>query len=190
MKNISILIAGLLLTLSAHATEVSDVEIAIGIGIGIGIGKYYESVKVYDTVSMSNLMHPQALKKFRTTITNALMGNKKELAKRELLPLFSVRNLSQYNMLTDKAAYKRLNDVIAKAQPKTLTFMKSSQFEIVNVAHKNDLAYVSYTLTMNINGLSASKDIVQRLKLHDGNWLLLLPPDGEAAIAGIKARFE
>ena len=29
MKNISILIAGLLLTLSAHATEVSDVEIAI-----------------------------------------------------------------------------------------------------------------------------------------------------------------
>jgi hypothetical protein len=54
---------------------------------------------------------------------------------------------------------------------------------------KNELSYITYTLGLNIEGRYVNKDVVQKLKLHNGKWLLLLPPNGEATIAGIEARY-
>jgi hypothetical protein len=51
---------------------------------------------------------------------------------------------------------------------------------------KNELSYITYTLGLNIEGRYVNKDVVQKLKLHNGKWLLLLPPNGEATIAVLK----
>ena len=182
MKFFSLLIVGLVFSLSVQASDQSEVESVVD--------RYFESIQVYDTAIMSSMMHPEALKRFRTPILNALEGSKREQAKMELLPLFSVSNVEQYKSLTDVEAYKRLNDFVAKAQPQLIALMKSTDFEVVNIALKGDIAYVNYTLTMNIQDQSVEKDVVQKLKLHDGSWMLLLPPDGEATIAGIEARFK
>jgi len=181
MKYFSVLITALLFNLSVQAADRTGAEAVFN--------EYSVAVQVYDTAAIASLMHPDALKKFRVSITNALNGNKSALAKRQLLPLFLVSTVEQYSKLSDFEAYKRLNDFIVQTQPELITLMKASQFEIVDIVFKKELAYVTYTLTMNMQGKTASKDAVQKLKLHNGNWLLLLPPSGEATIATIVARF-
>jgi len=182
MKYFSLLITALLFNLSVQAADRAGVERVFS--------DYSAAVQVYDTAAIASLMHPDALKKFRISITNALNGNKSALAKRQLLPLFLVSTIEQYSKLSDFEAYKRLNDFIVQAQPQLIALMKGSEFEIVDIVFKSELAYITYTLTMTMQGQLVSKDAVQKLKLHNGTWLLLLPPSGEATIASIVTRFK
>ena len=158
-------------------------------GAASAITRYFDAIKTYDTAIIANMMHPQALGQFRTTINKALQGEKSDLAKMELLPLFSVASIEEYMQLSDAEAYKRLNDVVAKAQPQLIDLMKSSNFEVVSESTKEDLVYITYSLTLTIEGQTISQDAVQKLKEHDGQWLLMLPSDGEATIAGIENRY-
>lgn len=163
------------------AEEGSDARVAIL--------KYFEAAKSIDTSAMSDLMHPEALKQFRNAFDSALNGTKRDLARSEILPIFGSQSIEDYKKLGDREAYKRFNDLIFSAQPDFVKLMNESKFEIVTENIKGDIAYFTYTLTINYNGKSVSKDVVQKLKLHNGNWLLLLAADAEASIAGISARY-
>lgn len=104
--------------------------------------------------------------------------------------MFDVSTLTDYRKLTNKEAYQRLNNVIARAQPNLAQMMRTSRLDIVDASLKGDVAYVAYSLTVNIQGRDVSKDVVQKLKKHDGKWMLLLLPTAEATIAGINAQFQ
>lgn len=152
--------------------------------------QYSVALRAYNTGLMTDLMHPDALLTFRNTFDAALKGPKSTQAQRELLPLFDVSTLTDYRKLTNKEAYQRLNNVIARSQPNLAQMMQSSRLDIVDTSLKGDVAYVVYSLTVNIQGRDVSKDVVQKLKKHDGKWMLLLPPTAEATIAGIHAQFQ
>ena len=139
---------------------------------------------------MTALMHPDALKRFRTTIDAALRGSKKDLAATELLPLFSVTSAEDFAQLTDVEVYKRLNDTIARTAPGLVDMMSKAKFEMLGSFLKDDLAYVNYNLVITVDGKAISTQVVQTLKMHDGKWLLMLPSKSEASIAGIEARFQ
>jgi hypothetical protein len=49
---------------------------------------------------------------------------------------------------------------------------------------------VTYNLKMTVEGTPVSSHVVQTLKSHNGQWLLLLPSTADATIAGIEARFK
>ena len=49
---------------------------------------------------------------------------------------------------------------------------------------------MTYNLGMTVNGKAITTQVVQKLKLYDGKWLLMLPSTAEASIAAIEARFK
>jgi hypothetical protein len=150
---------------------------------------YGQATKTFDTRQMSALMHPDALRRFRKTIDAALAGPKKDLAAKELLQLFSLTKAEDFAELSDIEAYKRLNDTIVKLSPDVVDMMKAATFEIVGSFLKDDLAYVTYNLGVTVDGTVVTTQVVQKLKLHDGKWLLMLPSTAEASIAAIETRF-
>jgi hypothetical protein len=151
---------------------------------------YAQATKSYDTGKMSALMHPEALKRFRAIFDAALQGPKKDLAAKELLPLFSLTAAADFAQLTDQEAFKRLNDTVAKAAPQIVDMMSGATFAVVGSFLKDDLVYVTYNFGVTVNQKAMSSQVVQKLKLHDGKWLLMLPSTAEDSIAEIEARFK
>lgn len=181
MKYCYCLILGLLIAMTTQASDKTDVERIFY--------QYFDSVKVYDISMMSSLMHPEALAQFRRPFTEAFNGKKSEQAKKELFPLFNVTNIEQYDKMTNVAAYEELNNFIVKTQPEIVILMKDTEFKPIDINVKNDVAYVTYILSMNYQGSLINKDSIQKFKLHEGNWMLMLAADGEATIAGIDAQY-
>lgn len=174
-------VLGMVLSCAAFASEESEVKSVMT--------QYFDAAKVFDTSEMASLMHPEALGRFRRAIDRALHGEKKELAEEELLPLFSLTSMAKYTDLTDLELYQRLNETVRNTQPNLVAIMETSTFEFVAEAARGDVVYVTYILTIDVEGHEISKDVVQKLKKHNGQWLLLLPADGEASIAEIAARY-
>jgi hypothetical protein len=182
VKSLIIATLCLFLSFSATAQDSSGAEAAFR--------SYWAVTKTYDTEAMAASMHPDALRRFRTSIDAALAGPKRDRAANELLPLFSVTTVAAYSALSDSEAYKRLNDTLAKGAPDLLHMMSTSDSEIVGTLVKDGIAYVTYNLKMTVQGNSISTQAVQTLKMHNGKWLLMLPPTADATIAGIDAEFK
>ncbi|MEO1543510.1 MAG: hypothetical protein AAFR75_05755 [Pseudomonadota bacterium] len=169
--------------LSGHvcAQERADAQLALL--------AYFEATRTYDTVTMSSMMHPKALYRFRNTINLALRGPNSEAAESTLLPLFAVNSVSEFEALSDVEAYQRLNDVIASSVPELIAMMRDASMEIVGETHRESIVYVTYVMKMKIEGEEIEVEVVQKLKQHDGVWMLLLPSKADATIAGIEAEF-
>lgn len=181
MKTLSYLFMGLFICLTVQANQQAAVEQTAQ--------KYFQAVKAYDTNAMSKMLHPEALAQFRSSLDSAFAGSKKEQAKKELLPLFSVSTLDQFNALSDQQAYLRFSNFVVNSQPQLKTLMQSANINVIGAMVEGDVAVVNYTLSMTIQGQSINQDTLQKFKLHDGKWLALLPPNGEASIAGIRNRY-
>jgi hypothetical protein len=150
---------------------------------------YTEATRVYDPALMTRFMHPEALRQFRTTIDAALAGPKSGAAKAELLPLFAVQTVEEFRALSDFDAFMRMNETVSKASPELMQLISTARYEIVGTVHKDGLAYVTYMLTIVVDGKSVSSQVVQTLKPHDDQWLLMLPASAGAAVAKIEARY-
>ena len=151
--------------------------------------QYFKALKTYDTTEMASLMHPEALKRFRGAINSALHGKKQEFARKELLPVFGTTDLVEYQSLSDREAFKRLNDAISNSAPLLIDMLEKSDFKIINISEKSNVAYVVYILNIYANEQKASTEIVQKLKIFEDKWLLLLSAEADATIAGINAKY-
>lgn len=155
----------------------------------LALEEFVEASQVYDTARMASLMHPEALQRFRGVIVAALEGSKGDLAEAEMLPLFSVSTPDEFSKLSNVETYKRLTDAVARAAPQLIELMANSEFEIVGTVITDGIAYVTYAMTITLEGRPVSQDVVQKLKPNDGRWMLLLPTSAEATIAGIESRY-
>ncbi|WP_340680173.1 hypothetical protein [Paraglaciecola sp.] len=165
-----------------HADQTSDAKIVLS--------KYFEALKVYDTTIMSDLMHPEALAQFKGVFNGALNGPKSDLAKLKILPLFKVGTVEEFKKISNKDVYKSYNDMVVNARPEILKIMKESQFSIVTSDIQKGIAYFTYNMTLNIDGQIVNENVVQKLKLNNGNWMLLLPEDAETSIAIIANKYK
>jgi hypothetical protein len=150
---------------------------------------YCDAMRSYDTSAMANLMHPDALSRFRAVFDSAFNGARKVEARKQLLPLFSVNSYEEFSKLGNADAFQMLNKNIASMSPELVSIMKESSCEIIGSIPKGDEVLITYTLGMTIKGQKVSKDVVQRLKKLNNKWLLMLPPTAEETIAGIEAEF-
>ena len=151
--------------------------------------KYLEAARLYDTAIMSDLMHPEALKQFKDTFGNALNSSKGDLAKSEILPIFGVRTIEEFESLSNRDAFKRFNDLLISDDPEFVELMNKAQFSIITIKIEDNIAYVTYSATIEINGQTINQNVVQKLKIHDGTWRLLLAEEAEAAISSIASRY-
>ena len=151
---------------------------------------YIQALKNCDTRAMADLMHPDALKRFRSIIDSALTGPKSKLAEEELLPLFRVKSLPDYYSLSDREAYYNMNEVIAASAPELIDMMKNAQINIISLNNQDELIYVIYSLGLEVKGQEVSKEVVQKMKLHDEQWMLMLSAEAAATVARINARYK
>lgn len=180
MKSLSYLFLGWFICFSVQANQQAEVKQVAQ--------HFFNAVKSFDSESVANMLHPEALAKFKGTFSEALHGPKSEQAKQELLPFFSVSSIAQFDALTDKEAYLRFSNFMS-SQPQLLIMLQAARFIYQGALVSGDVATVNYTLSMGIQGQSIDRASVQKFKLYKGQWLALLPPDGEASIAGVKARY-
>jgi hypothetical protein len=83
-----------------------------------------------------------------------------------------------------------MNDTIRESAPELVELMSTSTYEIVGSFIKDEIAYVTYDLAIIVKGKGVRSQVVQTLKQHEGEWLLMLPSTAEASVAGIEARFQ
>ena len=181
MKKLLTVSICLLVSCFAFAQDKSGAEAALT--------KFVEATKAYDTARMASSMHPEALQRFRAVIETALKSGKADLAKAELLPLFSVSSVEDFSKLSDVEMFKRLSDSVARAAPQVIELMAKSEFEILGTVVTGEIADVTYNMTINVEGQSVKQEIVQKLKPSNGRWMLLLPATSEATIANIESRY-
>jgi len=153
------------------------------------MARFVDATRAYDTARMASSMHPEALQRFRTVIEGALRSGKADMAKVELLPLFSVSSVEDFSKLSDVEIFKRLSDSVAKAAPQVIELMAKSEFEILGTVVTGDIADVTYNMTINVEGQSVKQEIVQKLKPSNGQWMLLLPATSESTINNIESRY-
>ena len=151
--------------------------------------EYVEATKSWTVSSIADLIHPEALAMFRDVIDDALLGEKSERARKELLPLFKVSSYEEFEKISDHLAYQRISEYIGEKAPDLISLMESSNYEIINQITDGDEVVIVYKLTMTVKGQAITQETLQRLKIHENKWYLLLPPSAAASIAGIKAQF-
>lgn len=158
-------------------------------GAEAAMTRFVAATQAYDTARMASSMHPEALQRFRAVIEAALESGKGELAKAELLPLFSVSSVDDFSKLSDVEMFKRLSDSVAQAAPQVIELMAQSEFEILGTEMTGEIAEVTYAMTIKVEGQGVRQEIVQKLKPSNGQWMLLLPATSESTIANIESRY-
>lgn len=151
--------------------------------------EYAEAARSWDVDRIVSLTHPEALSTFRETIDNALTGKKSDQARKELLPYFSVSSYEEFKLLSDDVVYQRMNDTVKKNLPHLVDVLANSEYEITERLDNGSEVVIVYRINFLIEGNSVAKETLQRLKLYDGEWRLLLPPDSEATIANLEAMY-
>jgi hypothetical protein len=158
-------------------------------GADAALTKFVEATRAYDTARMASSMHPEALQRFRAVIEAALKSGSADLAKAELLPLFSVSSVEDFAKLSDVEMFKRLSESVAKAAPQVIELMAKSEFEILSTVVTGEIADVTYNMTITVEGQKVEQEIVQKLKPYNGQWMLLLPATAETTIANFESRY-
>ena len=150
---------------------------------------YTAATRSWDAERMAKLMHPEALRRFREAFNAAFLGERSAQARTDLLPLFAVSTYEDYVALSNVEAYQRLNEVIARSSPQLAEIMANTEYEMIGQVQSGDAVFVTYVLAVPVEGRVVRKQVVQELKQHEGSWLLMLPPDGEATIARLDAQY-
>ena len=181
MKKMALLILIVATCTQALAEEVSGPETAML--------KYADAAKSFDAERITQLMHPEALQKFRVAFNDAMDGENGTRAQAELLPLFAVSTFEAYKDLSNEEAFKRLNETVSRGSSELTAAMGDSEYEIIGRVQEGEEVVLAYALTVTIKGQRLRQEVVQRLKQHNGVWLLLLPTSADASLAGLEARY-
>ncbi|WP_027710426.1 hypothetical protein [Zooshikella ganghwensis] len=153
------------------------------------MNEYGKALKVYDTKRMADLMHPDALKRFKKVIQNALTSERSEKAKKDLLPMFAVESIQDFEKLSEKEVFRRSSEFIVYLKPEYIELFKSSTITFVDESYSGNRGFAVYNIGINFNGKVIKQHVVQQMKRHDDKWFLLLPEEAEASIAAIENRY-
>lgn len=151
--------------------------------------EYAEASKSFDAARIASLMHPEALQRARESFESAFRGENSDRARAHLLPIFSVSTYDEFVGLSDVEAFRRLNESVSRADPELVEIMATAEYEVIGQVQRGDEVFLTYVFTVTLEGRPISQEVVQRLKQHQGEWLLMLPASSEATIAAIEAQY-
>jgi hypothetical protein len=130
-----------------------------------------------DWSSYARLMHPDALAEARKTFRPIVAADESGKFAEQF---FGVKNSTEFDALSDIAAFEALLNNITKNIPLVGELLKTTDFSIIgSVPEGTDLVHVLYRTGMKAGQLSVSKLEVISLRRHQGRWRLMLTGDFE-----------
>lgn len=150
---------------------------------------YIKTVKAWDTERMAEYMHPEALSRVRMVFDEALQGDRQSLARAHLFPVLSVSTYREFSELSGAQVFRRVYEQATASTPGLRELMSRTEYEILGQEVTGNEVVLTYEITLKSQDKEVVQKVEQRLKQHEGEWLLLLPPDSEATIGSIKARY-
>ncbi|EGU34499.1 hypothetical protein VIBRN418_15548 [Vibrio sp. N418] len=161
-----VILMSLIVTFGVHATERDKVA-----------KHYVAAIVSHDFEQVAELIHPDALAVFKQKVDNALQSSKQNLVEKELLPLLDVDSRQQAVELTAKQAYINFSQSLMAKFPNQDIEIANSSVEYLGEVTHGDTITVTYKMTFNIGGKSASNIVQHNFKKYQDSWRILLTPE-------------
>lgn len=138
-----------------------------------------------------NLMHPEALKKFKKMIVPLAEAAAEEGEGKEILTLFTgVSDTDELKKLSNRKFFLAFYRGIVTKLPEMRQLLQGAEFETIgHVIEGKDRAHVVCRLTMSLQGVKFTKMNVLSLKRTDGGWAMLLSGEVEGMANVLKKQY-
>lgn len=148
--------------------------------------RYVDAMRRHDWAAMAQLMHPQAVAKFRTMM-GALMRSQKAGRFRE--QFFGDSSAAQLDSLSDRDFYARFLEA-AMSEAELQEIVDSAQVTILgHVNESPEIVHVVFSMRLPVGPISVVKPDVITLRREGTGWLALLRADIEIMAAALQQRF-
>ena len=149
--------------------------------------RYVNAMQTRQWAAMADLMHPEALAKFRAMFS-PIVRSRKAAAVRE--QLFGGATPQHLDSLSDGAFYALMLGLIMQSSPELQDMMDSARTEILgHVSEGPDLSHVVYRLRLPVGPITVAKPDVITFKRYRNGWSALLRADLEIMAAALQQRF-
>lgn len=144
------------------------------------VQSYLETLKSGDFQKSAELMHPEALEKFRSLLIPLVEAAADAKAEESLLPLFKgVSDVAALKKLSPAGFFAAFFNGIAEVNPMIKDALASGNMTVLGSVPEGDVLHVVCRTSVKVEELSIAKMEVMSLKRHEGNWRVLLSGEME-----------
>jgi hypothetical protein len=149
--------------------------------------RYVYAMRTRKWSVMAELMHPEALAKFRTMLGPVVHSPRGAPVRAEL---FGGATVAHLDSLTDAQFYTLVITASMQADPDLQGMMDSARVEILgHVAEAPDISHVVFRLRLPMGSIAVAKPDVITFRRYRNGWLALLRADLEIMAAALQQRF-
>ncbi|MEM1209118.1 MAG: hypothetical protein AAGI54_07600 [Planctomycetota bacterium] len=143
-------------------------------------------LKADDISGFTELMHPDATKRFRGWMVELLDVAEANGQSQELMLLYAGYDTpEELSPLTDAEFMASMLSGVFRAQG-LLGIMANAEIDIVGSVPEDDVRHVVYRFTTDVDGMSISKLTVMSLAPSEEGWRMLLTGDMEGMAAALQ----
>jgi hypothetical protein len=141
---------------------------------------YLEALKAGDFQKSAELMHPEALEKFRSLLIPLAEASAGEEGEDNLLSLFKgVSDVAALKKLSPAAFFTAFFNGLTEMSPGLKDALASGNMTVIGSVPEGDTLHVVCRTSVKVEELSIAKMEVMSLKRHEGNWRVLLSGEME-----------
>jgi hypothetical protein len=132
-------------------------------------------------------MHPDALTRFRTTMTAIIDAADKEGKSGQIVPLFGVKSVADLKVLDDRQFFVKYLRGVMGLQPELKKAMAGAKVDMLGrVDEGTEKTHIIYKLNLTFDGTPIESITVNSLQKQGPKWALLLSGDTEGMVAMMK----
>ena len=144
------------------------------------VQSYMETMKAGDFQKSAELMHSEALEKFRTLLLPLVEAAEKAKAEESLLSLFKgVPDLAALKKLSAAGFFASFFGGLTEANPTIKDALASGSITVIGSVPEGETLHVVCRTSAAAEGISVVKMEVMSLKRDAGNWRVLLSGEME-----------
>ena len=149
--------------------------------------RYVTAMRTRQWSTMADLMHPDALAKFRTMFSGVVHSPRAAAVREQF---FGGASIAHLDSLSDVQFYALVITAAMQADPDLQAVMDSARVEILgHVDEMPDITHVVFRMRLSVGPISVAKPDVITFKRYRNTWLTLLRADLEIMAAALQQRF-
>lgn len=181
------LILGLLLALSLSGALLQAAEPPAAESPESVVQRYGAALRASDYHKIAELMHPEALEKFRNLLLPLLETGPGADKDDSLLALFHGKDAAALKKLSPAEFFAAFMDGVMSSEPATKEALASASMAPIGSVPEGDVLHVVCRTSVALRGASYSKLEVVSLKRAVGNWRVLLSGELEGMAEILRA---
>lgn len=149
--------------------------------------RYVSAMRTQKWSVMADLMHPEALAKFRAMFSGVVHSPRAGPVREQL---FGGATPARLDSLSDAQFYALVIAAAMSADPELQTLMDSARVEIIgHVDEGPDISHVVFRMRLPVGPVTVAKPDIITFKRYRNTWLGLLRADLEIMAAALQQRF-